>query len=217
MQIIDCEQGTPEWHAARAGRVTASRIADVMAFSAKDGRPLAGRTNYEAELTCEILTGQVNTDGFMSGPMQRGKDLEAEARDVYELLTGREVTQVGFVLHPTIERAGASPDGLVGEDGCLEIKCPNTATHIDFLLNDTIPKKYHLQMQWQMRCTDRQWCDYASYDPRLPAEMALRYVRVHRDNRLLDEVEEQVLAMLNSVEGQVAELLLKYGLGAAAA
>ena len=168
------EQGTAEWHAARCGKVTASRIADVIAKT-KSG-PSASRGNYMAELVCERLTG-VPQDSYKSPAMEWGTNNEPLARLAYESAGGVLVTEVGFVSHPTIIDAGASPDGLVGDDGLLEIKCPNTATHIDTLLSGKVPERYNTQMQWQMACTNRQWCDYVSFDPRLPESMQLFITR----------------------------------------
>ena len=151
------EQRSEEWYTARLGCVTASRAADVMAKT-KAGYS-ASRGNYMAQIITERLTERP-TEGFSSSAMQWGTDTEPQARMAYELMTGETVEETGFVPHPTIKFFGASPDGLVGSDGLIEIKCPNTATHIDTLLSDKVPSKYIKQMHVQMICTDRQWCDF---------------------------------------------------------
>ena len=190
-------QGTPEWLADRAGKVTASRIADVMA-SAKSGEA-AARANYRAQLVAERLTGKAQ-ESFTSAAMQWGTDNEPVARAIYEVATGSMVDQVGFVPHQTIPMSGASPDGLVGDDGLIEIKCPNTATHIDTLISGKATAKYLKQMQWQMECTGRLWCDFVSYDPRMPDHLALFVVRVYRDEELIDEIRAAVVEILADVE-----------------
>lgn len=208
MKVVDCIQGEPTWHAARAGRVTASRIADMMA-KIKSGYG-ASRANYLAELVAERLTGVV-AETYTNAAMQWGTEKEPEARAAYQFFADAEVQEVGFVLHPTIERSGCSPDGLVGEHGLLEIKAPNTATHIETLLAASIPDKYLKQMQWQMACTERAWCDFASYDPRLPTRMQLFVQRVPRDNAMIAEIEHEVLIFLKEIDSKVLALTAKYG------
>ncbi len=173
------EQRTEEWFAARLGKVTASRVADVIAKT-KSGYSTS-RDNYMAQLVCERLTGQQG-ESFTNSAMQWGTETEPLARSAYEASTDIMVEELGFVLHPKIEMAGASPDGLVGLFGMLEIKCPNTATHIEALLTETVPTKYITQMQWQMACAQRQWCDYVSFDPRIRADLQLFVKRVEFDN-----------------------------------
>lgn len=197
-------QGTPEWFALRLGKVTASKVADVMSKS-KGGAESAGVRNYRAALVCERLTGQ-REETYTNGAMQRGTDLEPLARECYEFLTGNTVDQVAFVDHPTIPMSGASPDGLIGEDGLTEIKCPNSATHIDYLLNGVPPSTYVPQMAWQMACTGRKWCDFVSYDPRLPEELQLFVVRLHRDDAMIAEMESAVISFNASVEKMISDL-----------
>lgn len=204
---LDAPQRGSEWFAARLGRVTASRIADVCART-KTGYG-AGRKNYMAELVAERLTG-VWVEGFTNAAMQWGTDMEPEARAAYEFYRDATVTEIGFVPHPTIGDSGASPDGLVGDDGLVEIKCPNTATHLETLLGASLPEKYFLQMQWQMACTGRQWCDFASYDPRLPETMRLHVDRVKRDDAAIASVEKDVLAFLAELRDTVDRLRAKY-------
>ena len=195
-------QRTNEWFAARCGRVTASRIADVMART-KSGYA-ASRANYLAQLVCERLTGEV-APSFSSPAMEWGTEKEPEARAAYSAKTGEIVEETGFHKHPTLE-AGASPDGLVGGDGLVEIKCPNSATMIEYLRTRQIPHKYLLQMQWQMLCTDRQWCDFVAYDPRLGERLQLLIIRVERDPALIAEIESQVTQFLQELDQTVNEL-----------
>ena len=201
------EQRTPEWFAHRAGRVTASRIADVMAKT-KTG-PSAARKNYVADLVAERLTGEAR-EGFSNAAMQWGTDMEPQARAAYEFLHDASVQEVGFIDHPTLAMAGCSPDGLVGENGMVEIKCPNTATHIDTLLSGNIAGKYLKQMQFQMACSGRAWCDFVSYDPRLPVEMQLFVQRVDRDGAAIVDIERAVGEFLAEVDETVAALRARY-------
>jgi putative phage-type endonuclease len=199
----DCDQRTAAWFEARIGKVTASRIADMMATT-KSG-PSASRANYAAQLVAERLTG-TPTETFQSAAMIHGTDTEAEARHAYCFFRDAEVVEVGFVDHPTVPMSGASPDGLVGEDGLLELKCPNTATHISTLMGKSVPSKYVKQIMWQLACTGRQWCDFASYDPRLPESMRLIVIRLHRDDAMIAELEREVAAFLAEVETTVTAL-----------
>lgn len=202
------EQGSEAWIAIRLGRVTASRVADVIART-KTG-PGASRANYLAELLAERLTGNCQ-ESFTSAAMQWGTDQEPEARLAYEFRTDATVEQVGFIDHPSIAMSGASPDGLVGADGLVEIKCPITATHVETLLTGVIPGKYETQMLWQMACTGRAWCDFASFDPRLPEEMRLYVKRFARDDKRIAEMEEQVREFLFELDTTVRRLLESYG------
>lgn len=207
------EQQTQEWFNARVGRVTASRIKDVVART-KTGYG-ASRANYMAELVAERLTGQP-ADRFQNAAMAWGTQMEPEARRAYSFRADVDVAEVGFIEHPEIDMTGASPDGLVGFDGLVEIKCPNTATHLDTLLSATVPGDYLTQMQWQMACTGRKWCDFASYDPRLPAGMALFIARVHRDEARIAELEVEVKAFLAELADKVERLRATYDIAAAA-
>jgi len=200
-------QRTDDWFAARLGKVTASRVADVVAKT-KTGYS-ASRANYMAELICERLTGRQG-DNYQNAAMVWGTETEPKARAAYEAETGSLVEGVGFVPHPTITMSGASPDGLVGEEGGVEIKCPNTATHIDTILSETIPGKYVTQMQWQMACTGRKWCDFISYDPRVPEKMQLWIKRVDRDDKYIEEMEKEVVAFLEELETKLGKLKEKY-------
>lgn len=197
------EQGTDEWFAARLGKVTASRVSDVVAKTKTGWGAL--RATYMAQLIVERLTGEP-TESYSTPAMQWGIETEARARAEYEFSTDAPVMNVGFVDHPMIAMAGASPDGLVGKTGLLEIKCPNTATHIDTYLSQTVPTRYIPQMQFQMACTDRQWCDFVSFDPRMPEHARLFVRRVHRDNAYIDELEAAVAEFLAEVESKVERI-----------
>jgi putative phage-type endonuclease len=183
-------------------------VADVVART-KTGWG-ASRANYAAELIAERLTG-CTAPSFTNAAMQHGVDQEPVARAAYEARTGVTVDLVGFVDHPEIAMSGASPDGLIGDDGLIEIKAPNTATHLDTLLSETVPGKYVTQMQWQMACTGRAYCDFASFDPRLPANMALFVRRIDRDVSLILELESEVAAFLAEIDAKVAALTERYG------
>lgn len=200
---VDVEQGTAAWMQLRCGKVTASRMADVMA-TIKTGEA-ASRANYRAELVAQRLTGQLEA-GFTNAAMVWGTETEPFARATYEIKYGVIVEEVGFVPHPTIMMSGASPDGLVGSDGMIEIKCPNTATHIAFLLDGKIPLKYQLQMAWQMACCGRQWVDYASFDPRMPEYLRLKVVRYAATEAGIPAIEAAVRQFIAEVDSTVAAL-----------
>ena len=202
------EQRTDEWYAARLGKVTASRVADVIAKT-KSGYSTS-RANYMAELVCERLTG-VRGDFYQNAAMMWGTEQEPNARAVYEAANGVLVVETGFVPHPVIGMAGASPDGLVDDDGLVEIKCPISATHIETLLTGTIPGKYITQMQWHMACTGRKWCDYVSYDPRLPANMQLFVQRLFRESLEIEMLETEVEKFLAELDAKIKSLTAKYG------
>lgn len=197
------DQGTDAWFAARLGKVTASKIGDMMAKT-KSGWG-ASRANYAAQLVAERLTG-TPAESFSNAAMKWGTETEPEARAAYEFYSGNSVVEVGFVTHPAISQSGASPDGLVADQGLVELKCPQTATHIETLVGQSVPGKYNYQMQWQMACTGRLWCDWVSYDPRMPEAMRLFTKRVPRDNALIGEIEREVLAFLAEVEQTVTTL-----------
>lgn len=201
------EQHSPEWYAARVGKVTASRVADLMAKT-KSGYSTS-RANYMAELICERLTGEPSA-GFTSAAMQWGTDTEPMAREAYEFLFARNVEQTGLVVHPSIPDFGASPDGLIGQHGLLEIKCPNTATHIETLLSEAVPGKYITQMQAQMACTGRAWCDFVSFDPRMPEDMQLWCKRVERDAAFISEMEGEIAAFLTELTQKLDALRARY-------
>lgn len=201
-------QGSPEWFAIRLGKVTASRVADVIART-KTGYG-ASRAGYMAELIAERLTGAV-AQSYTNAAMQWGVETEPQAKAAYEFRNGADVVEIAFVAHPKILMSGASPDGMVGDNGLVEIKCPTTATHIDTLLGQAVPAKYIAQMQWQMACTGRAWCDFVSFDPRLPAAMQLFVARVERDDAQITELEKLVNEFLAEVTLRVHNLIGLYG------
>lgn len=194
------EQGSPEWLALRAGKVTASRVADILAKT-KTGVS-ASRGNYLIQLAIERATGQIEPS-FTNEAMQWGIDNEAQARMAYEVESGNFVDQVPFVEHSNIDGFGASPDGLVGSMGLVEIKCPNSATHWSYIKANAPPNKYYIQMQAQMACTNTEWCDFVSFDPRMPERSQLLIVRVDREQAFIDEMEEAVKQFLNEVQTEV--------------
>ena len=201
--MTEIVQGSDAWFAARLGKVTASRVADVIAKT-KTGYS-ASRDNYMAQLVCERLTGQKG-ESFTNAAMQWGTETEPQARAAYSAARFEIVEEVGFVNHPTIEAAGASPDGLVGDLGLIETKAPQTNTHIETLLSQTVPSKYNTQMQWQMICTGRHWCDFVSYDPRLPAELQLFIKRVEYDPVYGAMLEKEVIGFLKELDTKIEQL-----------
>ena len=206
-------QGSDEWKALRMGKVTASRVADVVART-KTGYG-ASRANYMAQLIAERLTGTV-AEAYTNAAMIHGTETEPEARAAYCFYQGVAVEEVAFVPHPKIDQAGASPDGLVGADGLVEIKCPNTATHLETLLGQAVPAKYETQMQFQMACTGRKWCDFVSYDPRMPENMRLFIKRLPRDDKRIAELESEIASFLLEMAVKLSELNSLYGEKAAA-
>ena len=196
------EQRTEEWFAARCGKVTASRVADIIAKT-KSG-PSASRENYLAQLVCERMTGKP-AESYSNAAMQWGTDTEPFARAAYEARMDILVTEVGFIDHPWITMSGASPDGLANE-GMVEIKCPNTATHIQTLLDRKVPEKYITQMMWQMACADRPWCDFVSFDPRMDEGLQLFIKRVEFDPVYVAKLEKEVLNFLFDVEYKITQL-----------
>ena len=197
------EQRTDEWLQARCGSLGASQVADALATT-KTGWG-ASRANLAARLVCERLTG-LPQSSYVSPEMQWGTDHEPEALALYEFETGDQVTPLAIAKHPVIERSHASPDGLVGTEGLIEVKCPNTATHIETLLGQNIPGRYVTQMQWQMACTDRQWCDFVSFDPRLSADLRMFRRRLARDQMQIDTLERAVVVFLGEVDAKLEAL-----------
>lgn len=201
--IEEITQRTDDWFYVRLGKVTASRVEDVIAKT-KSGYS-ASRDKYMAQLVVERIT-QKKADSYTNAAMQWGIDQEQYARAAYEARNEVFVDEVGFVTHPTIEMAGASPDGLVGDDGMVEIKCPETQTMIDTLLTGKVPSKYFAQMQFQMACADRSWCDYVVFDPRMPSGAQLFVKRIPRDDAYIAEIEAEIKIFLNEVTEKVAKL-----------
>lgn len=202
--MSDIIQGTPEWKQLRAGKATGSRIADIIAKT-KSGYS-ASRKNYLAQLVNERFG--VFKEGFTNAAMEHGTDTEPLAREYYELETGALVEQVAFVDHPTIAMSGASPDGLVGSDGLLEIKSPNSATHFEYLIENVVPEQYKPQMAWQMACTGRKWCDFVSYDPRVPEALQYFQIRYVPEDGYIQMLESEVIKFLDEVDARYQELKL---------
>ena len=199
------EQRTEEWYQARLGKVTASKIEAVMAKT-KTGYS-ATRQDYMTDLIVEKLTGET-TDFFISAEMQRGIDKEDDAKTAYMFKTGNFVENVGFIDSEETDNSGASPDGLIGDNGGIEIKCPKTKTHIQTMLTGKIKKGYILQMQWCMYCTGRQWWDFVSFDDRLPDDMSLFIKRIERDDKMIEEIKTEV----NKFNLEMSEMIEKLGL-----
>jgi putative phage-type endonuclease len=197
------EQGSNEWFANRLGKVTASRLADVLAKT-KTGYS-ASRTNYMTQLVLERIT-QTKAESYSNAAMQWGTEQEPFARAAYEMHSGVLVDQVGFVLHPSIESAGMSPDGLVGSDGLVEIKCPLSKTHVRYKLENKVPAEYRTQMLWQMACSERAWCDFVSFDPRMPEDLQLFVIRFERDDEAIKAMEAEVLVFLSEVDSIIKRL-----------
>lgn len=197
------EQNTPEWLQARCGSLGASAVSEALSRT-KSGWG-AGRANVKARLVIERLTNTPQ-DSFKSSAMQWGHDQEDAAANAYSFLTGNTVEVCGIFKHPTIEGTHASPDRLVGEDGLVEIKCPNSATHLDTLLSKKIPGNYVTQMQWQMAVTGRKWCDFVSFDPRFPESKQVFIQRVERDDKVIANLEKEVAAFLEEVAADLKAL-----------
>ena len=196
------EQRTDEWFAARLGKVTASRVADVIAKT-KTGYG-AGRANYMADLVVERLTGK-KAQGFTNAAMEWGTEQEPHAKAAYAAKTGILIEDVGFIDHPTIAMSGASPDGFA-EEGLIEVKCPNSSTMLEYILDGKPPQKYITQMQWQMACTGRPFCDFVSFDPRLPERLQLLVVRIPRDDDYIKMLEQEVTIFLQELDDKLNKL-----------
>ena len=202
------EQGTESWFANRLGKVTASRLADVLAKT-QTGYS-ASRANYMTQLVLERIT-QTRAESYSNAAMQWGTDQEPFARAAYEAHTGQMVEEVGFMPHPEIDASGASPDGLVGDCGMVEIKCPSSSTALEVWLTHSqggnpVDAKYYAQMQWQMRCANRQWCDYVVFDPRMPGKAQLFICRVERNADWLKTAEDEIVKFLAELDAKVVAL-----------
>jgi putative phage-type endonuclease len=200
------EQGTHEWQALRIGKLTASRVADMLA-TVKTGESMS-RKNLRADLIAERLTGNKN-DSYTNSAMNWGVETEPQARAAYEVFSYNFVDQVAFVDHPTIPNFGCSPDGLIGDDGLIEIKCPNTSTHLEYIETRKPPSKYMTQMMSQMSVTGRKWCDFVSFDPRLPDGLKLLVVRIERDEDAIAKLEAEAIKFLAEVDAKIVELYKK--------
>lgn len=189
------------WFADRCGKVTASRIKDIGA------KPVKGKKYNALTLTIlsERITG-VQEETPTSKAMQWGIDQEENAIAAYENETGNFVKGTGLIDHPVIKLSGASPDGLVNLDGQIEVKCPSTATHLNTLLTKEIPVEYIPQITWQLACTRREWCDFVSYDPRLPEHLQLVVIRVNAEDLDIAGIEQSVIQFNQKIHQIIAEL-----------
>ena len=197
------EQGSEAWKLLKVGKVSASRMADLLAKT-KSGAS-ASRAKYMAQLLCERMTGQP-TEFFTTAAMQRGTEIEPIARAAYEAENLTSVEQIAWVEHPTIPMAGCSPDGFVGEHGLIEIKCKEIHNHLDSILNDRIDPDHQAQMFWQMCCTGRKWCDYVCFDDRAPEGLQLFVKRLHRDEEKIKQMEDEVRTFLKDLENMIQKL-----------
>lgn len=205
--MLDLVQGSPEWLAARAGSLGASQIADALARTQKGWG--ASRANVKARLVTERITGRP-VESFVTPAMQRGTDLEPQARAMYSFQSGYDVSEIGIVLHPTVRGSHCSPDGLCADDGLVEIKCCGAARHIEMLTGSAPEDRYIKQCVWQMACTDRRWTDLAYFNPELPEEMQLVVHRIERNDTVIAEMEAEIAAFLGEVDETVAELRARY-------
>lgn len=209
MRTIDCGgQGTELWFQEHLGKLTSSRIADAVRKRKRSTEPLQAYLDLKLELAVERVT-QKPAEHFVSQWMERGTELEPLARAAYELRKDAAVTTIDFVLHPTMEWCGCSPDGLCGEDGLVELKCPKANTHAEYLLGEVVPELYIPQMMWQMACTGRQWCDFASYHPDFPDPLDLFICRLNRDGQRIAVMEAEATVFLK----EVADLALRLSHG----
>ena len=206
MRTIDCEQGTDAWIKSRVGLLTASRINAIMSKPKAGSTQSKTRSTYLEQLVNERLTGRPVVNFTKTDAMQHGNTFEPHARRAYEALRCVEVKQVGLVLHPVIENAGASPDGLVGEDGLIEIKCPNQSTHVKYSKENRVPLCYVNQVQWQLACCERSWTDFVSYDPQLPGSDGLFIVRTYPDPSVINAIEVAAREFLAEVDEAVRGL-----------
>jgi len=200
---VAVEQGTDAWHQLRLGKVTASRVVDILAKT-KTG-PSASRQNYLIELALQRTTGII-AESYSNAAMEWGTLTEPQARVAYEVKSGNFVDQIAFIDHPSIAWFGCSPDGLVSDRGLVEIKCPNSATHWEYFKAKEAPKKYFIQMQAQMTVTGRDWCDFVSFDPRMPDRSQLLIVRVNRDESFIKTMEMQIMSFLSDVDEEVQQM-----------
>lgn len=203
MKIVDCDQRSEEWRALRAGRITASRVKDVLA-AIKSGEA-ASRRDYRIQLVAERLTGVPQEQDFVTDAMQWGIDNECKARAAYQIQTGNVVREVGLILHDTLPIA-ASPDGLIDDKGALEIKCGKTATHVAWMLAKRVPPEHVPQIQMQLWLAERDWCDFVSFDPRLPEHLQLFVCRMDRDEPYIETLKAAVTAFNTEIETVLAEL-----------
>lgn len=206
MDSRDHVQNTAEWRDSRAGKITASRISDLFIGPRKGSKESTMRRNYRAQLVCEILSGKAVEEEFQSYEMRRGLELEPTARAEYEIKTGETIRSVGFVPHQTISRAGASPDGLIGQAGMVQFKIVKTAKHLDWLMAKVVPEEHKPQMYFELAVTGREWNDFCAYEPNLPTQHQLFIVRLHRDNVEIEKIENEVRKFNAEIEDVIAKL-----------
>lgn len=206
MKVIDFPQGSDEWKASRAGRVTASRISDVLSRARDRKGEGTTRRKYKLQIALEILTGQPQEKNFTNKAMEAGTENEPFARSAYEVAKDLMVDQVGLVLHPRIERSAASPDGLIDLNGCMQIKCPEPLAHVDYLLSGVAPTEHQPQMLWEMACAEREWCDFVSYCAALPENGRLYVFRFMRDDKEIARIEAEVKVFLDEAAELAAKL-----------
>lgn len=202
-------QGSESWFKARMGKITASKLSDLMKKT-KYGESTY-KTRLRMELAIERITGKSASDNFMNQAMKNGVEREPDARLLFEAITGKEVALCGSFDHPEVVNTSASPDGLIrGENAVLELKCPTHVTHAKNLLSDKMPKNYEYQVQWQIACTESEYAYFASYHPDFPPELRLKYIRVEKDDKLIAEIEKEV----REFDAEVEDLITKIKKGA---
>lgn len=202
--ILKVNQQTPEWLQERCGRITGSRVKDVMA-RLKNGKPGAARERYLMEVACERLTGFA-VDHYVTDAMMHGTEYERHARAAYEVESGNEVDKAGMAIHPTIACFSSSPDGTIGEPGLFEAKCPTTAKHVEWMLAGEVPDEHKDQCYAEMACWEKEWVDFASFDPRVPPQHQLFYKRLDRDDKRIAEIEFSVIEFDAEVDEVIAKL-----------
>lgn len=215
--FLDVGQLTKQWFEARLACVTSSRVADAISFlsrKSKNGGPgdeTAARRNLRYELAAELMTGN-NAEHYVSKWMEQGREREPLARAAYEVETGVFCQQIGFAFHPTIKLAGASPDALVGNDGLAEFKAPKTETHLAYLYAGVIPEEYRDQMMWQIACCERQWNDFASYDPTMKDKRLRLFIapRMYRDDQRIAVMNAEVEKFNQEVQELIAKIDPEY-------
>ncbi|WP_273757195.1 lambda exonuclease family protein [Bartonella sp. MM73XJBT] len=204
------QQRTAEWFQARLGKVTASNIYNILSKTAK-GTPTSKYEDYKIKLMTERLTGEIS-QSYITPAMQWGIEHEEEALKEYAFIYDTQITQCGFIQHPTIQMAGASPDGLIDKDGLIEIKCPQSSNHLRFFMDNEIKPEYLAQMQFQMACTGRKWCDFISYDPRFTGNSSLfrmKIKRIHRDDKQIEQINQAVESFLTEIEQEIQRISTK--------
>jgi hypothetical protein len=204
----DLVQRSPEWFAARAGRLGASKVAEAIGRLKRSGERTKAASDLMFEIAAERITGE---PAKRVNALHWGADHEDEGRRAYAFMTNAEVKQVGFITHPTIADSGCSPDALVGDDGGLELKCPTSSVHLQTLLADAIPEDHVPQIVWNLACTGRAFWDFASFDPRFPPGLQLFVKRAERDEAAIAAMEAEVVAFLAELDGKIAALVERFG------